>query len=93
MNEAFQERRPRGKYRSSPDRRRQRYQDHLAVLAADSQHPVTVLSAELATGPVWLAETIEPLLAAGGPEPRAPGKRLSKFEVTAHDSRALPEPD
>jgi hypothetical protein len=39
--------------------------------------------AELATGPVWLADTIEPLLAAGGPEPKAPGQRLRKFQVTA----------
>src|SRR5579863_2440647 len=39
--------------------------------------------AELATGPVWLAGTIEPLLAAGGPQPRVPGQRLRKFQVTA----------
>jgi hypothetical protein len=39
--------------------------------------------AELATGPVWLADTIEPLLAAGGPEPKAPGQRLRTFGVTA----------
>jgi hypothetical protein len=45
--------------------------------------------AELATGPVWPAETIEPLLAAGGPEPRAPGQRLSKFRVTARMTAGL----
>ena len=39
--------------------------------------------AELATGPVWLAETIEPMLAAGGPEPKPPGQRLSKYQITA----------
>lgn len=39
--------------------------------------------AELATGPVWLAATIEPVLAAGGPEPRTPGQRLIRFQLTA----------
>ncbi len=39
--------------------------------------------AELATGPVWLADTIEPLLEAGGPKPLAPGQRLRTFQVTA----------
>jgi hypothetical protein len=47
------------------------------------RHKLPAPDAELATGPVWLAETIEPMLAAGGPEPKAPGKRLRKFEVTA----------
>jgi hypothetical protein len=45
--------------------------------------------AELSTGPVWLAETIEPMLAAGGPEPKAPGQRLSKFKVTARMTAGL----
>jgi hypothetical protein len=45
--------------------------------------------AELATGPVWLAETIEPLLQAGGPQPKAPGKRLRRFEVTARMTAGL----
>jgi hypothetical protein len=45
--------------------------------------------AELATGPVWLAETIEPLLAAGGPEPKAPGQRLSRFRITARMTAGL----
>ena len=33
------------------------------------RHKLPAPDAELATGPVWLAGTIEPLLAAGGPEP------------------------
>ena len=53
------------------------------------RHKLPTPDAELATGPVWLAETIEPLIAAGGPEPRAPGKRLSKFEVTARMTAGL----
>jgi hypothetical protein len=48
---------------------------------------------ELATGPVWLPETTEPLLAAGGPEPQTPGKQLRRSESLPHDSRALPQPD
>jgi hypothetical protein len=47
------------------------------------RHKLPAPDAELATGPVWLAGTIEPLLAAGGPEPKTPGQRLRKFEVTA----------
>ena len=47
------------------------------------RHKLPAPDAELATGPVWLAETIEPLLAAGGPEPRTPGQRLRTFRVTA----------
>jgi hypothetical protein len=47
------------------------------------RHKLPAPDAELATGPVWLADTIEPLLAAGGPEPRTPGQRLRKFQVTA----------
>ena len=47
------------------------------------RHKLPAPDAELATGPVWLADTIEPLLAAGGPEPKAPGHRLRKFQVTA----------
>jgi hypothetical protein len=47
------------------------------------RHKLPAPDAELATGPVWLADTIEPLLAAGGPEPRVPGHRLRKFQVTA----------
>jgi hypothetical protein len=47
------------------------------------RHKLPAPDAELATGPVWLAGTIEPLLAAGGPEPRTPGQRLLKFKVTA----------
>lgn len=47
------------------------------------RHKLPAPDAELATGPVWLAGTIEPLLAAGGPEPRVPGQRLRKFQVTA----------
>jgi hypothetical protein len=47
------------------------------------RHKLPAPDAELATGPVWLADTIEPLLAAGGPEPKAPGRRLRKFRVTA----------
>src|SRR5260221_9532806 len=46
------------------------------------RHKLPAPDAELATGPVWLADTIEPLLAAGGPGPKAPGKRLRKIEVT-----------
>jgi hypothetical protein len=53
------------------------------------RHKLPTPDAELATGPVWLAETIEPLLAAGGPEPRAPGKRLRRFEVTARMTAGL----
>src|SRR5579863_1220341 len=47
------------------------------------RHKLPAPDAELATGPVWLAGTIEPLLAAGGPEPRVPGQRLHTFQVTA----------
>jgi hypothetical protein len=47
------------------------------------RHKLPAPDAELATGPVWLAETIEPLLAAGGPEPKAPGKRRRRFRVAA----------
>src|SRR5215472_14820801 len=47
------------------------------------RHKLPAPDAELATGPVWLADSIEPLLAAGGPEPRTPGQRLRKFQVTA----------
>jgi len=47
------------------------------------RHKLPAPDAELATGPVWLADTIEPLLAAGGPEPKTPGQRLRKFRVTA----------
>lgn len=47
------------------------------------RHKLPAPDAELATGPVWLADTIEPLLAAGGPEPRTPGQRLRTFRVTA----------
>ncbi|MGH3209286.1 MAG: hypothetical protein ACRDNO_16145 [Trebonia sp.] len=47
------------------------------------RHKLPAPDAELATGPVWLAGTIEPLLAAGGPERKAPGQRLRKFQVTA----------
>jgi hypothetical protein len=53
------------------------------------RHKLPAPDAELGTGPVWLAETIEPLLAAGGPEPRTPGKRLRKFEVTARMAAGL----
>lgn len=47
------------------------------------RHKLPAPDAELATGPVWLADTIEPTLAAGGPEPKAPGQRLRKFQITA----------
>jgi len=47
------------------------------------RHKLPAPDAELATGPVWLAGTIEPLLAAGGPEPKAPGQRLHTYQVTA----------
>ena len=47
------------------------------------RHKLPAPDAELATGPVWLADTIEPLLAAGGPAPRTPGQRLRTFRVTA----------
>ncbi len=47
------------------------------------RHKLPAPDAELATGPVWLADTIEPLLEAGGPKPQAPGQRLRKFQVTA----------
>ena len=47
------------------------------------RHKLPAPDAELATGPVWLADTIEPLLAAGGPEPKTPGQRLRTFQVTA----------
>lgn len=47
------------------------------------RHKLPAPDAELATGPVWLAGTIEPLLEAGGPAPKAPGQRLHRFRVTA----------
>jgi len=53
------------------------------------RHKLPAPDAELATGPVWLADTIEPLIAAGGPGPKAPGKRLRKFEVTARMTAGL----
>jgi hypothetical protein len=52
------------------------------------RHKLPTPDAELATGPVRPAETIE-LLAAGGPEPKAPGKRLRKFEVVARMKAGL----
>ena len=39
--------------------------------------------AELSFGPVWLAQTIEPVLAAGGPPRRTPGGPLSRYVVKA----------
>jgi hypothetical protein len=56
------------------------------------RHKLPAPDAELTTGPVWLAETIEPLLAAGGPEPRTPGQRLRKFQVTARMTAGLYPP-
>jgi hypothetical protein len=53
------------------------------------RHKLPAPDAELATGPVWLADTIEPLLAAGGPASRAPGQRLRKFQVTARMTAGL----
>lgn len=53
------------------------------------RHKLPAPDAELATGPVWLAETIEPVLAAGGPQPKAPGRRLRKFEATARMTAGL----
>jgi hypothetical protein len=53
------------------------------------RHKLPAPDAELAAGPVWLAATIEPLIAAGGPEPKAPGGRLRKFEVTARMTAGL----
>jgi hypothetical protein len=53
------------------------------------RHKLPAPDAELATGPVWLADTIEPVLAVGGPAPRAPGQRLSKFQVTARMTAGL----
>lgn len=53
------------------------------------RHKLPAPDAELATGPVWLAETIEPLLQAGGPQPKAPGKRLRTFEITARMTAGL----
>ena len=53
------------------------------------RHKLPAPDAELATGPVWLAETIDPLLEAGGPQPKAPGQRLRKFEVTARMTAGL----
>lgn len=53
------------------------------------RHKLPAPDAELAVGPVWLADTIEPLLAAGGPAPRAPGQRLRKFTVTARMTAGL----
>ncbi len=53
------------------------------------RHKLPAPDAELATGPVWLADTIEPLLAAGGPQPKSPGKRLRKFEITARMTAGL----
>ncbi len=47
------------------------------------RHKLPAPDAELATGPVWLADTIEPLLEAGGPRPQAPGQRLRAFLATA----------
>jgi hypothetical protein len=53
------------------------------------RHKLPAPDAELSTGPVWLADTIEPLLAAGGPEPKAPGQRLSKYHVVARMTAGL----
>jgi hypothetical protein len=53
------------------------------------RHKLPAPDAELATGPVWLAETIEPLLESGGPQPKAPGQRLRTFEVTARMTAGL----
>jgi hypothetical protein len=53
------------------------------------RHKLPAPDAELATGPVWLAETIEPLLEAGGPQPKTPGQRLRTFDVTARLTAGL----
>jgi hypothetical protein len=53
------------------------------------RHKLPAPDAELATGPVWLADTIEPLLAAGGPKPKTPGKRRRTFEITARMTAGL----
>jgi hypothetical protein len=53
------------------------------------RHKLPAPDAELATGPVWLAATIEPLLEAGGPQPKAPGRRLRTFVVTARMTAGL----
>jgi hypothetical protein len=39
--------------------------------------------AGLSVGPVWLAETIEPMLKAGGPEQKPRGGRPSVYVVSA----------
>ena len=55
------------------------------------RHKLPAPDAELATGPVWLADTIEPLLAAGGPEPS--DSRPATAQVPGHrphDRRTVP---
>jgi hypothetical protein len=64
---------------SLPDRRGQRDQDHLAALAADSQHPVTVLFAEITD------------ICAGGfedPQARRPSMATKAKSLRLADSRA-----
>jgi hypothetical protein len=39
--------------------------------------------AELSVGPVWLAESIEPLLQIGGPARKPAGRRLGMYQVRA----------
>jgi hypothetical protein len=39
--------------------------------------------AELSVGPVWLADTIEPLLESGGPDRKSRGRRPGAYEVRA----------
>jgi hypothetical protein len=39
--------------------------------------------AELSVGPVWLAETIEPLLETGGPDRKSRGRRPGTYDVRA----------
>lgn len=54
------------------------------------RHKLPAPDAELATGPVWLAGTIEPLLEAGGPEPKAPGPAAAPVPShRPHDRRTL----
>lgn len=63
-----------------PENRSHSSKLHVSLrIVYSSPHP----DAELSFGPVWLAETIEPVLAAGGPAPRTPGGRMTRYAIRA----------
>lgn len=48
-----------------------------------ARNKLPAADAELTFGPVWLAETIEPVLAVGGPPRKTPGGRMASYAIRA----------